>query len=527
MSERAGVSEPSDARGVVRGGVALMGAKALGVLCGFLLYVLLLPILERTLGAGAATEALGVFGTALSVLNPLNMMCAQGTLAAVSRLVASGGGSAGGPGVRVRDESAQGASADAIAWRCARVQLPGVLVLLLAYEALVPLVATRVLRDASYVPLLRWGGVIPFAYAARCVVQGFCNGTRRFAAQSLLDSGSSVARLVGVLGGAALGFGAFGALAGFAVSAMLVALVAWTVLRPARVAPAALPARAIVGFGAKTMALTGATYALMSIDLWAVKALAHPDPAVTDRLAGYLTASQKIAQIPWGILTALTWVLFPLFADARAPDARARLVRQGVRALLLLVVPVATILAATARPTYALLFPGNLRAMDAAGDTLRVVSDPLVVHALGYGALALLAVCTALLTAGGRPGVALLVVLATGLASTLGVRALTPSGSTYGAALGASLGWGAGLILAASVLRGLFGAFADVATLLRVGLAGAAVLAVGALLPWDGLAVLASDALLASVYAFVLIATRETSIGELRAVVRAATGKAR
>lgn len=497
-------------RALVRGGLVLMLAKLVHTVAGFGLYFFLSALMDWSMGADGVA-AFGVYGTALVIINPLNMMFAQGTLQLVSRTVA-----------------AHPDDPDGVFRACVRVQVPFVLLFCGAFELAAPWVAEHLLNDASYTGVLRVGGLVPVFYAVRCLFQGWCNGTRRFREQSWLDMGSSTLRMALVLAGAALGWGALGALVGFVAAAAIMMLVAMAWLRPGPGVAARsddLSPRALLGFQAKVLAAALATFLLMSLDQIAVKAVAHADPAVTDRLAAYFTGCLKIAQIPWGLVTALVWVLFPLVARPDADGARRRTLRQGFRLVLLLLAPVAAILAANPHETYALVFGSKARlAAEVFGDGPELVSGPLAVLAWGYLVNGLLVVAGLLLTAEGRPGVSLLV-----MGGTLGLcrwltLSLAASHGPMGAATGSLLAWSVGLAAALCVLALRHGAVWSPATLGRIGLATITIFGLGRGLHASGLGLLLEDGLLALTYLALLLLLREVSVGELRGLVSALRG---
>ena len=498
--------------GVVRGGLLLMLAKVVHTIAGFGLYFFLSAIMDWSMG-GAGIAAFGIYGTALVVINPLNMMFAQGTLQLVSQMVASHPG-----------------EPDAVFRACARLQVPFALAFLALFQLAVPSIAEHWLNDPAYEPILRVGGLIPFFYAVRCLYQGYCNGTRRFREQSWIDMGSSTLRMGLVLTGAALGYGALGALMGFvaASAVMMVAAMIW--IRPARGGPAAaLDVAQLLVFQGKILAVTLVSFYLMSLDQLAVKALADADPNVTNRLAGYYTGNLKIAQIPWGIITAIVWVLFPLVAGGAGDRVRQRAtLRQGFRLVLLLLAPVCVVLSTTAHETYALVFAGNaMRAVSDFGDPLAVVSGPLEVLAVGYFIFGLLVVATMLITAQGRAGTSLLIMSATLALGLVFTRALVVEHGPVGAAAGSALAWTLGLAAAALVLARSFGAFVPGASLVRIALASGAVWLASLVIPGEGVALLAKDALLAVVYGVAILLMREVTLGEIREILLAArTGRA-
>src|SRR6185503_706650 len=285
-------------RSIVRGGLLLMVAKLSHIATGFGLYVFLLVILVDSLGAVEGTAAFGVWGTIFAVVNPINMMFATGALQMVSQLAAS-----------------RGTEFSGIFYRAAGTQFVVGLAVFAALQVATPWIARDLLHDLKYAPYLRLAAAIPLFYGVRALYQGYLNGVRRFAAQAWIDIGASLSRMLFVLGGAALGFGVFGSIGGFALAAALMLVVAAVWVRPPHergVRP--VGAGALLSFQGKVMLATLATYYLTTFDLLAVKAFASPDPAVADRLAGYFTAGQRLAQIPMTLVVALVYVMFPLIA---------------------------------------------------------------------------------------------------------------------------------------------------------------------------------------------------------------------
>ena len=77
----------------------------------------------------------------------------------------------------------------------------------------------RVLLDDQLTPLLRVASLVVFAYALYAALVGSLNGLHLFGQQARLDATFSTLRTAGILGGAALGLGAIGAVTGFASAA--------------------------------------------------------------------------------------------------------------------------------------------------------------------------------------------------------------------------------------------------------------------------------------------------------------------
>jgi O-antigen/teichoic acid export membrane protein len=500
----AAAAEPT----IVRGGLLLMAAKLVHIATGFGLYAFLLVMLTGTLGAVEGTAAFGVWGTVLAIINPINMMFAYGALQMVSQLAASHGRAFGG-----------------LFYRAAATQALLGLGAFAVFQLLAPLIASELLRDPSYTPYLRVAAFVPVFYGLRALYQGYLNGIRRFSAQAWIDIGASVARMALVLGGAALGFGVMGSISGFVLSAVLLLVVTAAWIRPPRgESAAAVSGRELLSFQSKVMLATLATYYLTTFDLLAVKAFAAADPVVADRLAGYFTAGQRLAQIPMTLVVALVYVMFPLIAkNARTTDraAGARVLQQGMRTMLLLIVPASVILAASAEESLLLVFPSIERTMLETGDTAAVVSRPFELLVIGYVFYSFLLTATTLITAYGRPGTALAIVVATlGLARLLtwqGALELGPAG----AAIGISVAWAAGSAAAAVVLLRRYGAIVELGSLARITICGALLWLAASAWPAEGLMLLVKDAALGVLFVLLAVGVREVSPAELQRLLGA------
>ena len=495
-------------RSIVRGGLLLMAAKLTHIATGFGLYVFLLAILVGSLGAAEGTAAFGVWGTVFAVINPINMMFATGALQMVSQLAAS-----------------QGAAFGGVFYRAAGTQFVVGLAAFAGLQLATPWIARDVLHDPTYAPYLRLAAAIPLFYGVRALYQGYLNGVRRFAAQAWIDIGASVSRMLFVLAGAAFGFGVYGSIGGFALAAVLMLVVAAAWIRPPHDRGArSVGAGALLSFQGKVMLATLATYYLTTVDLLAVKAFASADPIVADRLAGYFTAGQRLAQIPMTLVVALVYVMFPLIAKhagAADPAAATRVLKLGMRTMLLLLVPATVILASTAEESLLLVFPSIARAMAETGDTASVVSWPFQILVLAYVLYSFLLTATTLITADGKPGTALAIVAVTLVLARLftwqGALALGPAG----AAVGIGAAWLVGCVACAVVLLRRYGTLVPAASVIRIAFCAALVWAASAAVPAQGLMLLAKDVALVTVFVLAGLATREISTAELRKLVSA------
>lgn len=488
---------------IVRGGLILIIAKLTHIFAGFGLYFFLLMVFTDSLGEVAGTAAFGAFGITLSVINPINMMFAIGSVQLVSQLVAS-----------------RGKDFATIFMQCVRAQFILVMAFFILIEAAAPWIAEFILKDTSYTTYIRIGALIPVFYTIRCLYQGYLNGVQRFRDQSLLDIGSSLSRMVLVLGGAALGFGVFGALSGFVLSAALMLLIAYLWIRPEKSAnETKLRPWEVYSFQVKIMLVTLATYYLTSLDLFAVKALSSADPLVADRMAGYFTACQKLAQIPMGLVVALAYALFPYIAkEAKEVDTvkGARIIRAGMRVVLLLLTPCCAILMSTAHPTLMLLFPSLGRSMQTAGDSIAVVSDPLFWLAFGYAIYSLLIISTMLITAAGKPGRSLLIMVISLVSGWFLTRYFVQSMGSPGAAIGLMLAWILGLVMAVYSLIERYGTFISILSLARICGCGIVVYFLSMQFPVSGIKLIVKDVALFGAFYGLVFLSMELKFNEIK-----------
>ena len=506
--ERGSPGDAPAVRHLVRGGAILFVAKLTHVVAAFGLYFFLAILLTRSLGNVAGAAAFGVWGAVLSIINPINMMFVIGTQQAVSHFTARGGGAATGA-----------------FWACTRAQVILVLGSLAAFQILTPQIAQWRLNDVSYVPYLRLGSLIFVFYGAKSLYQGYLNGRQRFTLQSWLDIGSSLARLVLVLGAVALGWGIMGALGGFIASAVLLTLAAACLVRPARAHGPAV--RSVFAFQGKVMVMALLVNFLMSVDIQAVAAWSAAAPEVAQRYAGYYTGAQKLAQVPYSLIMALSALLFPLIAaQASNPDPAmpAGIVRQGMRALLLFLVPCVAILAATHEASMRLVFPSLARAAAEAGDPASVFAAPLACLAVAYGAFSIFMLGTAIMTAGGRPGLALLTVAGTLILSDALAIHLTRSMGPTGAALGVAGAWLVGLTLVVVYLLRRYGTVVRPLSAARIVACGGAVYLVGSAVPATGISLLVLDAGLGLLFILLILVTQELGRAEIVRVLGALPG---
>jgi stage V sporulation protein B len=497
----------SDKAGVGSGLAVITLAKLYFIVTGFAVQV----GLPRLLGS---PEAFGQYSLAMSIANVVDNVLIAATVQSLSK--------------RVSENEALGA---ARLRQGLRVQLGIGLALCATLMATAPLLA-RLAYDPQLTAMLRIAALVPLCYALYAALVGSLNGRRLFRSQAKLDITFSTVRTLGILGAAGLGFGAIGALCGFAGAALVILVVALLMVgtgSPGERLPLKTWFAFLIPIAFFQLMLNG----MLLLDVWVLKnttaelALEAGVPLArateqASALVGYYRSAQNFALVPYQVILSVTFVVFPLVSRATAAGdiASARLhVENALRFSSLILFGLAAPLAGAAEALIRLAY----------GAKFLPAVDTLSVLVFGQLSLALFVIIATVLSGAGRPTlsagigmVALLVMLG---ANRLLVRAVGIGEATLTtAAVATSLGPLLALVLAALALRQLLSLSVPVPTLLRCALAGGAGCWVGKLVPQHH-ALLAPLAMCAAALAYVLVLAatgelKKSDLEGLRAALR-------
>ena len=470
-----------------RGALFIGFAKAFFMVAGFLQRVLLARVVSPA--------EYGAFSVVNNAISTVNNTMVQGTIQSVSKFTAE-----------------DDARAGAVQRAGLKLQLVLALAVAGGFVLVAPMIA-KFVNAPEHVSLFRLVALIPLLYAFYSVYVGTANGLRKFRLQASFDVGFSTSKTVLLLGGAVigrmLGHSVAGAFAGFIAAALLILIVA---------------SRSIGMRGDKQTFSSGRLFAFMggvvvytllinlalNYDLLLLRRFAGQAApgAPADALAGAYEAVRNLALLPYQALLVVTFVIFPLvsratFAEDR--EATKAYVRQTLRYAIILGAAVATVLAARPAGLLAVLYPKAF-----------VIGAPaLPILAAGVVALALLAITGSIVTASGRPDVAIGLVGLTLAVGSAVAFAIVP-GSAPGpamlqaAAVATAVGMVAGLLAALLYLWRRFSAWPPPWSVLRVCAAAVLGVALARLLPGTGKLVgLAGCAASAIVFAASLLVLRE------------------
>lgn len=426
-----------------RGLLAITGAKVYFIVTSYAVQL----FLPQFLGS---PQRFGLFATVMNIVSIVNNVLIAATVQAVSKRV-----------------SEQEAEAPFRIREALQIQLVLGFLLFMSLWFGAPSLSEDVLLDTQLTSLFRIASVVVLSYALYAVFVGALNGRRLFSKQASLDITFSTFRTIGILSAAFLGFGAQGALTGFASAAVCILLVAMT----------------LVGFGKSSSAASLKTWHTWMAPLWLyqifLNGIMQIDLAVLKRTvaalgiaagqtgvaaaelaseyAGYYRAAQTFAFVPYQLILSVTFIIFPLVSKATSEGdlQTARMyVRSAMRFSLLFVLAVAAPLAGASDGVMRLAYP----------EPYLVAAPTLRLLVFGQSGLALFVIAATILSSAGQPG------RAAGIAATalgfivLGIHtAIHKTGigekALEATAWGTTLGIGFALLLAGTTVFFRFGTF--------------------------------------------------------------------
>jgi len=501
------VNPSEDSRRAGRGLVSIAGAKGYFIVTSYAVQLLLPRIF------GEAKE-FGLYSATMSGVAILTNVLIVATIQSVSKFVSE-------------DES----RAEVTLRQGLRVQTLVGGILALALFVFAPAIA-RLLLDDQLTRLLRVASVVVFAYALYAAVVGSLNGRHWFSKQARLDFTFSTLRTVGILAGAALGFGAIGAVAGFATaSATILSISLIWIGFGKRGEP--IPLRRWIGFMAPIWTYQLCLNGILMIDLQVLKrtateiafastATSQAAVDLANQYVGYYRAAQTFAFVPYQLIISLTFVVFPMISKATSignREAAQSTVQHAMRLSLLLLLLVAAPTSGAAHGVMQLAYPAEYL----------TGAPALSILVFGVAAFALFAVAATAISGAGQPSLAAIIAGVSLLAVAVANRVLVMrtglgEGTLVAAATGTTIGMVIALILSAWVIYKLFGVFIPVATWLRAALAAGVGYATATATPHDSpVMALAALAVGFTSSLAVLVVTRELTRDDwhaLRRIVR-------
>ncbi len=521
MTEPESKSE-SVAQRSTRGVAMIAMAKAYFLVTGFAQPILLTRLLGQT--------GYGLYGSVLNAVSILNNVVVAGSIQAMSKSVTEHGPVALRRGLVLH-------------------LLVGAL-LAGSFAALSGPIGAGVLCDPQLPALLVIASIIVGNYSVYAALVGALNGQQKFRAQAMLDMTFATLR-TGLVIGLAYLWHVRGAVTGFAIASGIIVFLAlgavWPGMRakPAEAVvaePFGVFARRYVRFFAPVLVYQFALNLVLQADLLVLKGLlvrrmgsvaagvgdacahiATGTNATLDHvnaLVGIYKSVQNFAFLPYQLLLAVTFVVFPVVSRATFDgdrDASLRFVRSTLRFSTIAVGAMLTVLVGR---------PGGVLRLAYKPD-VEVGAAALRYLALGQGAFALAVITTTIVLAAGRTRAATMLMLAMLAAVFAGdyvgiTLAPTDLATLDGAAIGTAAGCWFGAIAIGVYSKRVLGAFAPAGTLIRSILSLAVSAAVIAIVPLHGKIVTLVLAVVAvALYVVCIVVSGEVTASERSAIVAA------
>jgi stage V sporulation protein B len=482
----------------------MTGAKLWFLLTGFLQPIFLATALGPT--------GYGRYGAVLSAISIVNNVVVAGSIQAMSRSVTRYGKRAVRFGLLIH-------------------ALTGLVVASLLV-ALAPLIGTAWLRNAELTPMLRLAALITASYCLYAALVGVFNGRQQFAHQAGLDVVFATLRTTLIIVGARSAYGVFGAVAGFVTASVLIVGLAALLLASSKPTPASSdvsPAepqqfgaflREYSHFFAPVLLYQIALNMVLQSDVLLMQGVLIRRPGATleqvTALVGIYKSVQNFAFLPYQILLAVTFVLFPVVTKAaqQGDIGQTRAVfRSALRFAFVLLGLMLSVLAGAPHGVLRVVYPSSFFA---GASALRWL-------ALGQACFALLVLGLTVVLAMGRTlaatGVMVTTLFAVMVGNLLALQLVdVGSSSLVAAALATAAGCLVGLVLTLAYLTRLLGTFVPVTTAVRATACAVVSAIVAGVLPSQSKVHAVGTAL---VTVLVFVATLMAS-GELHATERAA-----
>ncbi|MBA3465347.1 MAG: polysaccharide biosynthesis protein [Deltaproteobacteria bacterium] len=518
MSE---VPKPSSAG---RGVLYIAFAKFYFMFAGLVIQFRLPNILSRS--------AFGSFSLVSNIASMINNVLVTGTIQTVSKF------SAAEPG-KARQVQQAGL----------RMHVRLGLVIAIGFIAVAPLIAW-LLHDMSKTGPLMLAGLIVAGYSFYAVFVGTANGLHQFHKQAGLDVTFATLRVAGLLGMAMAGLGVIGVIGGWvaAVGVILVAAMVWVGLPGKIAAEDRLPVKPLIKFFAGVAVYLLLFNALMFVDSILIKRLTtehyiahagemaaaldavvpwgtklsgyYPDPSVlADVQNGYYAAAQNLGRLAYQAIIAATFVVFPLVSRSTFTEDKEttrRYVEVTSRYSLMFAMAIGVVIAANPTDMLRLLY---------AEDYARFGGPALGLLALGNVAFSVFAINGTILNGAGQTRAAIISAGITLALAAIGNYIAIPYAVEDGNTLVVAAAVTGGAMVVGAILSGVLltrklGAFLPILSLVRIGIATGAALAVGKflVLPAGKLMTLVEAGVVGVVFLVVLIGTRELGARDLAAI---------
>ena len=334
-------------------------------------------VVQVGLGRYLGPAEYGTFGVVLALMNMVNLFLTYGFPKSAAKYIAEG---------KVKTGS--------IIKMATRVQLIFCTLGFVIYLGLSSVIA-NLLNDPSLTRYIMLSSISIPAYALFAIYSGgYLNGMRRFGRQALVAIANSLGKITLVFIFVFIGWGVNGAILGYIGSSLFGLVLAFRFIRPIEKGEDTFSWKQLLSFGIPATIFAVLFFFLMSIDLYAVKAL---DAVKAD--VGYYTAASTISKLSYYLFSGLAVTLLPSISKSTSTgnvEQTGNYIRRSMRYMILILLPLTLLISATSSGLTKLIYSSTY--IDAA--------NPLGILVLGLAFLSIFSVLTSVVMGAGKPKVA-------------------------------------------------------------------------------------------------------------------------
>ncbi|MBS3136897.1 flippase [Candidatus Woesearchaeota archaeon] len=450
--------------------------------------------LARKLGA----ELFGVYGVVISLVTVVSMVLITGTQQVVAKFV-----------------SENPAHAEFIKRKALKLQLLFSGSITIIYFLLSSATA-YLLHDKSLIPFLQLSALIILFHSLFSVFMGYFNGLKLFKQQALFTATYHIVRMILTVIFVMLGYKVFGAIGAFVLSSILffaacLLFVGFNKIETEKnnatiqkseavIQKEIVTTKRFISFSIPIMLYIVVIYLLMNIDLFFLKSLSGA--ATANLYAGYYTAVQTIARIPYFVVAALPVVLFPLVSSssfAKNVEKTKYYIKRGLRYTLLLLLPLTAAIAATAKELLILLYSAEYV----------VGAKALFVLVIGMMFLGIFTLFTTYISGSNKPKMSFYLACITLILAVLLNYFLVQKYSMIGAAVATAIALFLGVIIIVVYVYREYGVLLELDSFLRICYATVIMYIAASLVHFTGYMLLVEYLILGVVYLLVLYLSKE------------------
>ncbi len=455
------------------GTIYLIIASITGILTSYIMHI----ILARHLGPGPY----GIFGVLMSLYQINRAFVQAGIPKATSKYLAEEG-----------TNPWEIMKSSLILQIILSVVLTGVYLLLSSKIALL-------LHDPNLVNLIKIIGmmIIPISILF-LYLDGYLNGLRKFRQEALIKILYSILKLILVLLFISFGLGILGALLGILTS-IIISLIIVIILIKLNTfeAKSYFSKKKIMFFAIPIIGSSLGLILMRNIDTIMIKSILGDNISV-----GLYTSALNISNIPYVVFSSLTLTLLPTISKSTSMGDEVltrKYINQSMRYLLLLLMPITALIAATSRNLIIFIYSadfvgaGEILSILIFSTTFLVIFLTLISVILGSGRPNIYMALTII-------GTIILVILAGYFIPIYGIK---------GAAIASLISSAISLILSSIYVFSKFKALINIGSFVRIVLASSLIYVILVLIEPSGFALLIAYALLSILYLILLLILRE------------------